>query len=80
VYAEGSTSTTRDMYETLLEAQSEIGEGFVIVEDEKITYANEAYCRMTGYEVHELKNLPSAFVLSSLRKRRPSCANAPAGT
>jgi PAS domain S-box-containing protein len=75
VYGEGSTSTTRDIYETVLEAQSETGEGFVVVEDEKITYANEAYCRMTGYEVHELKNLPSAFVLiapeekAALRKR-----------
>ncbi len=52
-----------DLYETLLEAQSAVGEGLVIVEDRRIVYANEAFSRISGYDAVELAELPSLFEL-----------------
>lgn len=53
-------SAIRDQYETLIQAQNEMGEGFVVVEDEKFIYANEAFCQLTGYSLTELRALPGA--------------------
>jgi len=52
-----------DLYETLLQAQSEVGEGFVIAEGPRIFYANEAFCEISGYTERELLELPTFFEL-----------------
>lgn len=54
----------RDLYETLLKAQSEIGEGVFIIENERVTFANEALCRLYGYTLEEFQALPSFAVLA----------------
>jgi len=53
----------RDLYETLLQTQSEVGEGFVIADGMSIFYANEAFCQITGYTERELQEMPSYFDL-----------------
>lgn len=53
----------RDLYETLLEAQSDVGEGFLVVENERIRYANEAFCLISGYSAAELTVLPTFLEL-----------------
>ncbi|MFA5891660.1 MAG: PAS domain-containing sensor histidine kinase [Actinomycetota bacterium] len=53
------------LYESLLGAVSDVGEGFVIVEAGRVLYANEAFCRMSGYAEQELIALPSAMNLVS---------------
>lgn len=53
----------KDFYNTLLEAQSDLGEGLVIVEDERIVYANEAFLNVCGYTQEELAALPTCFDL-----------------
>jgi PAS domain S-box-containing protein len=52
-----------DLYNVLLEAQSDLGEGLVVIEDECILYANEAFCKISGYGQQELYSLPSCFNL-----------------
>ena len=49
----------KDLYETLLKAQSEMGEGVAITEGQKIIYANAALCRMYGYSIEEIFSMPS---------------------
>ena len=49
----------RDFYETLLEAQSDVGEGLLVIEGERIRYANKAFCLMSGYSAEELTALPA---------------------
>ena len=61
--AEEELRRQRDLYEGLLDAQSAVGEAFVILEGERITYANEAIARSSGYAVAELLELPSIFEL-----------------
>ena len=53
-----------ERYEALLQAVSDVGEGFVIVEGGACVWANEAYCKMTGYSLEELQALPSLLDLS----------------
>lgn len=61
--AERELRRQRDLYETLLQAQSEVGEGFVIAEGPRISYANEAFCDISGYSERELLELPTFFEL-----------------
>ena len=49
----------RDFCEALLEAQSDVGEGLLVIEGERIRYANQAFCLMSGYSAAELGALPS---------------------
>ncbi len=50
----------RDLYEALLRAQSEVGEGFIL-EGQRIVSTNEAFCKISGYSEAELaKMLPSS--------------------
>lgn len=64
------------LYEGLLAAQNELGEGFVLIEDQRIQFANEAFCKMSGYGLEELMVLPSFLELvpegerASLLERR----------
>ena len=53
----------KDFYETLLKIQSDIGEGLLIVNGERIVYTNEAFCRISGYSAAELAALPSYLEL-----------------
>jgi PAS domain S-box-containing protein len=55
--------------EALLHAISDLGEGFVVTQSERLEYANEAYLRMTGYSFEELKDLPSLLELSLPEER-----------
>ncbi|CAN5616932.1 hypothetical protein BH24ACT20_BH24ACT20_09540 [soil metagenome] len=57
--AEEELRWQRDLYEGILAAQSELGEGFVIVEGQVISRANEAFTKMSGYSLEELQALPS---------------------
>jgi len=50
-----------ELYEALLKAQSDLGEGFLIVESQRFTYVNNAFCQFTGYTAAELKALPSFY-------------------
>lgn len=50
--------------ETLFSALSDLGEGFLVTDAGRLTYANEAYCRMTGYSLEELMSLSSLLELS----------------
>src|SRR5215207_3292036 len=51
-------------YETLLKAQSDLGEGLVLVEDERLVYCNQAFCNITGYSTTELAALPKIVDLA----------------
>ena len=59
----------RDLYETLLRAQSEVGEGLIIVEGRRVVYANEAFCEISGYGAEELEAMPSVARLLPLGDR-----------
>lgn len=52
-----------ELYETLLKTQSNLGEGVVMTEADRIIYVNDAFCRITGYPEAELKALGSLFEL-----------------
>jgi PAS domain S-box-containing protein len=45
--------------ETLLQVQSDAGEGLLVVEDARILFANEAFRRMSGYGRADLGTLPT---------------------
>jgi PAS domain S-box-containing protein len=53
----------RDIYEALLNAQSDVGEGFLVVENERIRYVNEAFCLISGYSAGELTLVPTFLEL-----------------
>ena len=69
-HAEEELRRQMDLYETLLEAQSAVGEGLVILEGRKIVYANEAFCRISGYDPEELGEMSSLFGLIPEENRR----------
>jgi PAS domain S-box-containing protein len=48
-------------YESMLQAISDLGEGAVVVDlsTRRIRYANDAYCRLTGYSLEELRECDS---------------------
>src|SRR5215210_2586338 len=52
-----------DLYEGMLNIQSELGEGFVVLEDQRLRYANEAFCKISGYDLAELRSLSSVMEL-----------------
>jgi len=49
----------RDLYEGLLAAQSEPGSGTVVVEGQRVRYADASFCDMSGYPREELEAMPS---------------------
>jgi PAS domain S-box-containing protein len=61
--AEEAIRQQKELYETMLRAQSDLGEGFVLTEGRRIIYANEAFCRMSGYSLDDLTSLPSYLEL-----------------
>ena len=58
-----------DRYEALLQAVSDVGEGFVVAAGGRCVYANEAYQKMSGYTLEELMGLPSLLELSVPEER-----------
>jgi PAS domain S-box-containing protein len=60
----------RDFYEALLEAQSDVGEGLLFVEDGRIHYVNEAFCLISGYSATELTALPTFLDLVAPDERQ----------
>ena len=58
------------LYETLLDAQSDMGDGLLIIEEYRITYANAAAAEISGRSVEELLALPSVFDLIPMDERR----------
>jgi len=57
--SEDDLSERKELYEKLLEAQSDAGDGVAITEGTRLIYANEALSRMYGYTTNELKKLSS---------------------
>jgi PAS domain S-box-containing protein len=57
--AEGMLPTyaSGDLCKVLVEAQSDMGEGLLVLEDRRIRYANEAFCLITGRSAAELRAL-----------------------
>ncbi|HVF52132.1 MAG TPA: ATP-binding protein [Actinomycetota bacterium] len=53
-----------ERYQALLQSVSDVGEGFVITEAGRCVYANDAYCRMSGYTLDELRRLPTLIELA----------------
>lgn len=49
----------KELYESLVDAQSDMGEGVCVTEENKIIYANDALCRIYGYSREELYKLNS---------------------
>jgi PAS domain S-box-containing protein len=56
---EDSLKLQTALYETLLRAQSEMGEGVAITQEKKIIYANSALCEMYGYSEKEILSMSS---------------------
>ncbi|MCA1696707.1 MAG: MASE1 domain-containing protein, partial [Actinobacteria bacterium] len=65
----GELSERTAIYETLLEAVSDLGEGFVVTDAGRLVFANQAYSRMTGYSFEELRELPSLLELTAPEHR-----------
>ncbi len=61
--AERALRTQTDRYETLLAALSEVGEGMVVIEDDRCVYANHAFEQLSGYTFPELTALESLYEL-----------------
>ncbi len=57
--AEDALLNQKNLYETLLTTESEMGEGVSITEGEKIVYVNDAVCNIYGYSREEILALPS---------------------
>ena len=53
-HAKDALQAQRDLYDTLLTAAGELGEGVGLTDGPRFLYANEAYARLTGYSVEEL--------------------------
>jgi diguanylate cyclase (GGDEF)-like protein/PAS domain S-box-containing protein len=52
-----------ELFQALLEAQREVGEGLLIVDGDRPLYVNDAICQITGYSLDELLTLPSLLDL-----------------
>jgi PAS domain S-box-containing protein len=61
--AENALRSQKELYETLLKTQSEMGEGVIISENDEIVYVNQAACRIFGYSMEEILRLPTVIEL-----------------
>lgn len=59
IRAEGLVRQQKQLYESLIKAQSEMGQGIAITENNKIIYANDALYKMYGYNKEELRKISS---------------------
>lgn len=68
-------------YAGVVGAMSDLGEGFLVTDGRRLVHANEAYCRITGYTLDELRALDSLADLApqdeleKLAQRRQSRLN-----
>jgi PAS domain S-box-containing protein len=67
--AEEELSQQKDLYDVLLKAQSDLGDGVALTEGMRIVYANEALGRIYGHSVDELLKLPSLLDLVAPEER-----------
>lgn len=58
------------LYHALLKAQSDVGEGVILIEDGRVVFANDAVCHMSGYSEAEIAALPS-FLEMACEEDRP---------
>jgi PAS domain S-box-containing protein len=58
-----------NLYDTLLKTQSNLGEGVIMTETDRIIFVNEAFCRITGYPEVEIMALGSIFELIPAQRR-----------
>jgi PAS domain S-box-containing protein len=65
--AERALRTQTDRYETLLTALSEVGEGMVVLEENRCVYANAAFEQLSGYGFPELAAMDSVYELAVQR-------------
>jgi PAS domain S-box-containing protein len=61
----------RDLYEALMRAQSELGLAFVLLDGDRIVYANAATEALTGRSASQLYALPSILAILPLDVHRP---------
>jgi PAS domain S-box-containing protein len=69
--AEDALHKQTRLYETLLKAQSDLGDGLIITEGAQIVYANEALSKIYGYSTEELLALPSFLEVVAPEERGP---------
>ena len=67
--SEESLRQQKDLYEALLRAQSEVGEGLLILEAGRVVYTNEAFAEISGYGPEELMALPNLLDLLAPEER-----------
>jgi PAS domain S-box-containing protein len=67
--AEEALRQQRDLYERLLFGLSNLGEGVIVVEQGRIVFANDAFCRISGYTPDELRALGSTLSLVVTEQR-----------
>ncbi len=68
-YTQEALRAQRDLYETLLKTQSEMGEGVSITEGERIIYVNDAICNIYGYSRKEILAMSSFLDLVAEEER-----------
>jgi len=61
--AERALREQTERYETLLEALSQTGVGMVVLDGERLVYANQAFLELIGYSHDELTAMPSIYEL-----------------
>jgi PAS domain S-box-containing protein len=61
----------RDLYEALMRAQSELGLAFVLLDGDRVVYANAATEALTGRSARQLYALPSILATLPLDVHRP---------
>jgi PAS domain S-box-containing protein len=67
--AEAELQRQTQLYESLLRAQSDVGEGFSVSSGQRFIYANDAFCRMSGYTRDELLAMPDLVELAAPEQR-----------
>jgi PAS domain S-box-containing protein len=70
-HAEDNLRKQKELYETLINAQSEMGEGVSITEGEKFVYVNDALCNLYQYSREELLSMKSFMaIVPEVEKKR----------
>ncbi|MBZ0091390.1 MAG: PAS domain S-box protein, partial [Sulfuricellaceae bacterium] len=65
----------RDLYQALVDAQSDIGEGLAIIDEARFVFVNQALCELTGYSESELKAMSSFVELADFGERERLLSN-----
>jgi PAS domain S-box-containing protein len=61
--AESALKKQKDLYEAIINTQSDVGECFLVIENDRIVYSNKACEKISGYSLADLEALPSFFDL-----------------